>query len=75
MQHYASRPLGSGFSAAGRNPDEGAKKLLDEGLDQSKKLEADRLGVAFVASVGYDPQTYVARHSAYARSEVMIGPF
>ncbi len=56
----------AGLSAAGHNPvvfksliDAVAKKLLDEGLDQGKELEADRLGVAFAARVGYDPQAYV----------------
>ena len=56
----------AGLSAAGRNPemfkgliDQAAKKLLDEGLDQSKELEADRLGAVFAARVGYDPKAYV----------------
>jgi beta-barrel assembly-enhancing protease len=35
-----------------------AKKLLDEGLDQGKELEADRLGVGFAARVGYEPTAY-----------------
>ncbi len=48
-----------------KNPDafknviDGAvKKLLDEGLDQSKELESDRLGVIFASRVGYDPTAY-----------------
>jgi len=50
---------------ANKNPDafknviDGAvKKLLDEGLDQSKELESDRLGVVFASRVGYDPTAY-----------------
>ena len=35
-----------------------AKKLLDEGLDQGKELEADRLGMGFAARVGYEPTAY-----------------
>jgi predicted Zn-dependent protease len=35
-----------------------AKKLLDEGLDQEKELEADRLGVVFAARVGYESTAY-----------------
>ena len=56
----------AGLAAAGRNPelfkgliDQAANKLLDEGLDQSKELEADRLGAVFAARVGYDPNAYV----------------
>ena len=39
--------------------DGAVKKLLDEGLDQSKELESDRLGVIFASRVGYDPTAYV----------------
>lgn len=56
----------AGLAYASRNPDafknviDGAvKKLLDEGLDQSKELESDRLGVVFAARVGYDPAGYL----------------
>jgi predicted Zn-dependent protease len=56
----------AGLAYAGKNPDafkkviDGAvKKLLDEGLDQSKELESDRLGVIFASRVGYDPTAYV----------------
>lgn len=38
--------------------DEAMKKLLDEGLDRDKELEADRLGVVFAARAGYDPTAY-----------------
>jgi predicted Zn-dependent protease len=34
------------------------KKLLDEGLDRDKELEADRLGVIFASRAGYDPTAY-----------------
>lgn len=37
-----------------------SKKLLDEGLDQGKELESDRLGVVFAQRVGYDPTAYRA---------------
>jgi predicted Zn-dependent protease len=54
-----------GLAYANQNPqafknmiDAAVKKLLDEGLDQNKELEADRLGVAFAARVGYDPTAY-----------------
>lgn len=40
--------------------DEAVKKLLDEGLDQGKEIEADQLGDVFAARVGYDPNAYVA---------------
>lgn len=57
----------AGLAYANKNPDafknviDGAvKKLLDEGLDQSKELESDRLGVVFASRVGYDPAAYVA---------------
>lgn len=40
--------------------DEALKKLLDEGLDRDKELEADRLGVVFAARAGYDPTAYAA---------------
>lgn len=48
----------AGLAAAGQNPAV-FKGLMDEGLDQGKELEADRLGVAFAARVGDDPQAYV----------------
>ena len=55
----------TGLAYANKNPDafknviDGAvKKLLDEGLDQSKELESDRLGVIFASRVGYDPTAY-----------------
>lgn len=35
------------------------KKILDEGYDQGKEIEADRLGVIFAARVGYDATAYV----------------
>ncbi|ULA63536.1 MAG: PeptidaseM48 domain-containing protein [Nitrospira sp.] len=57
----------AGLAYTNANPDafknviDGAvKKLLDEGLDQSKELESDRLGVIFAARVGYDPAAYEA---------------
>jgi predicted Zn-dependent protease len=40
--------------------DEAVKKLLDEGLDQGKEIEADQVGDDFAARVGYDPTAYVA---------------
>jgi len=56
----------AGLAYANQNPDafknviDGAvKKLLDEGLDQDKELESDRLGVVFASRVGYDPTAYV----------------
>ena len=56
----------AGLAYANKNPDafknviDGAvKKLLDEGLDQSKELESDRLGVVFASRVGYDPNAYI----------------
>lgn len=55
----------AGLAYATNNPDafknviDGAvKKLLDEGLDQGKELESDRLGVIFASRVGYDPTAY-----------------
>jgi predicted Zn-dependent protease len=55
----------TGLAYANKNPDafknviDGAvKKLLDEGLDQGKELESDRLGVIFASRVGYDPTAY-----------------
>jgi predicted Zn-dependent protease len=55
----------AGLAYANKNPDafknviDGAvKKLLDEGLDQNKELESDRLGVIFASRVGYDPTAY-----------------
>jgi predicted Zn-dependent protease len=57
----------AGLAAANQNPqvfknviDTAVKKLLDEGLDQEKEIEADRLGDAFAARVGYDPTAYPA---------------
>ena len=35
------------------------KKLLDEGYDQGKEIEADRLGVIFAVRVGYDATAYL----------------
>ncbi len=56
----------AGLAYATRNPDafknviDGAvKKILDEGLDQGKELESDRLGVVFASRVGYDPSAYL----------------
>lgn len=56
----------AGLAYATRNPeafknviDGAVKKLLDEGLDQSKELESDRLGVVFASRVGYDPTAYL----------------
>jgi predicted Zn-dependent protease len=55
----------TGLAYAKQNPDlfknviDGAvKKLLDEGLDQNKELESDRLGVIFASRVGYDATAY-----------------
>jgi predicted Zn-dependent protease len=57
----------AGLAFAKQNPDlfkgviDGAvKKLLDEGLDQDKEIEADTLGDAFATRVGYDPTAYVS---------------
>jgi len=57
----------AGLAAAHQNPqafknviDTAVKKLLDEGLDQEKEIEADTLGDAFAARVGYDPTAYLA---------------
>ena len=56
----------AGLAYANKNPeafknviDGAVKKLLDEGLDQSKELESDRLGVIFASRVGYDSTAYV----------------
>jgi predicted Zn-dependent protease len=56
----------AGLAYANQNPDQfkgvidqAVKKLLDEGLDQDKELEADRLGVVFAARVGYAPSAYL----------------
>ena len=56
----------AGLAYANRNPeafkgliDAAVKKLLDEGLDQDKEIEADTLGDVFAARVGYDPTAYV----------------
>jgi predicted Zn-dependent protease len=56
----------SGLAYAHQNPDAfkkvidtAVKKLLDEGLDQEKEIEADNLGDVFAARVGYDPTAYV----------------
>lgn len=40
--------------------DTATKKLLDEGLDQEKELEADRLGAIFASRAGYDPTAYLS---------------
>ncbi|MGH7207335.1 MAG: M48 family metalloprotease [Nitrospiraceae bacterium] len=57
----------AGLAYANQNPeafkgliDGAVKKLLDEGLDQEKEIEADQLGDVFAARVGYDPAAYVA---------------
>ena len=57
----------AGLAFAKQNPDlfkgviDGAvKKLLDEGLDQDKEIEADQLGDVFATRVGYDPTAYVS---------------
>jgi beta-barrel assembly-enhancing protease len=57
----------AGLAAANQNPqvfknviDTAVKKLLDEGLDQEKEIEADTLGDTFAARVGYDPTAYPA---------------
>lgn len=57
----------AGLAYATNNPaafkgliDDAVKKLLDEGLDQSKELEADTVGEVFAARVGYDPEAYLA---------------
>jgi predicted Zn-dependent protease len=56
----------AGLSYAKNNPaafksviDGAVKKLLDEGLDQEKETDADMVGEAFAARVGYDPEAYV----------------
>ncbi len=56
----------AGLAYANQNPDAFKKvidaavtKLLDEGLDQEKEIEADNLGDVFAARVGYDPAAYV----------------
>lgn len=56
----------AGLSYATNNPtafksviDGAVKKLLDEGLDQEKETDADMVGEAFAARVGYDPEAYV----------------
>jgi hypothetical protein len=56
----------AGLAYAAKDPavfknviDNAVKKLLDEGLDQDKKTEADALGGVFAAWVGYDPSAYV----------------
>src|SRR5207237_1298908 len=55
----------AGLAYAHQNPeafkgliDAAVKKLLDEGLDQEKEIEADQLGDVFAARVGYDPAAY-----------------
>jgi predicted Zn-dependent protease len=57
----------AGLAYANQNPqafkniiDAAVKKLLDEGLDQDKEIEADILGDTFAARVGYDPTAYLA---------------
>jgi beta-barrel assembly-enhancing protease len=56
----------AGLSYLKQNPaifkgivDEAAKRLLDEGLDQGKEVEADQLGDVFAARVGYDANAYI----------------
>jgi len=56
----------AGLAYTNQNPeafkgliDAAVKKLLDEGLDQEKEIEADQLGDVFAARVGYDPTAYV----------------
>jgi predicted Zn-dependent protease len=56
----------AGLAYANKNPeafkgviDGAVNKLLDEGLDQDKELESDRLGVVFASRVGYDPTAYI----------------
>ena len=56
----------AGLAYANKNPeafknviDGAVKTLLDEGLDQSKELDSDRLGVVFASRVGYEPTAYV----------------
>jgi len=56
----------AGLAYTNQNPeafkgliDGAVKKLLDEGLDQEKEIEADQLGDVFAARVGYDPTAYV----------------
>jgi predicted Zn-dependent protease len=56
----------AGLAYANQNPqvfknliDTAVKKLFDEGLDQEKEIEADTLGDAFAARVGYDPTAYL----------------
>lgn len=56
----------AGLAFANRDPtaykrlvDNVSTKLLDEGYDQGKELEADRLGVVFASRVGYDPTAYL----------------
>lgn len=56
----------AGLAYANQNPeafkgiiDGAVKKLLDEGLDQDKEIEADVLGAVFASRVGYDPGAYV----------------
>lgn len=56
----------AGIAYAGKDPaafknviDNAVKKLLDEGLDQGKEIEADQIGDVFAARVGYDPVAYV----------------
>lgn len=55
----------AGLSLLNQNPalfkhliDQVAKKILDEGLDQDKELEADGFGDVLAARVGYDPTAY-----------------
>jgi beta-barrel assembly-enhancing protease len=57
----------AGLAFAKQNPDlfkgvidAAVKKLLDEGLDQDKEIEADGLGDVFATRVGYDPTAYVS---------------
>lgn len=56
----------AGLAYATNNPaafkgviDGAVKKLLDEGLDQTKETEADQVGEVFATRVGYDAEAYV----------------
>ena len=56
----------AGLTYATNNPavfksviDGAVKKLLDEGLDQEKEIEADTVGEVFAARIGYDSGAYL----------------
>lgn len=56
----------AGLAYATNNPaafkgviDGAVKKLLDEGLDQDKETDADRVGEVFATRVGYDAEAYI----------------